>query len=116
MTTQGGPVARLAALAVREASEATLLGAFVAAGRQLAQAEREGDIRDGLIEMPLPFRSARKLGLDADGLVDRAAEHLDDREEELLRVFAARDDRDDVEAMNYVESWGEDGFVYRWRG
>ena len=93
-----------------------MLGAFVAGARELARQEREGDIRDGLIDMPLPFRSARKLGLDADELVERAAEHLDDREEELLRTFAGRDDREDIDAMNWVESWDEGGFVYRWRG
>lgn len=104
--------AELAALAVRERSEERLLEAFVAAARLAASAELSGRPEGGLPELALPFRSARKLELDGDWLVELAAWHLDD-EEAVLRAFAARPDRESIEEMGYAESWEDEGFAYR---
>jgi hypothetical protein len=109
-------VPELAAAAVRERSRELLLAAFVAAARRVAAEEARGDVRDGLIEMSLPFRSAVLLGLDADALVAEARPGLDRREAELLDDFAARDDRDDIEAFLYLEAGTGTTFHYRWRG
>jgi len=108
-------VAQLAARAVRERSRSTLLGAFVAAGRRVAAEEARGDVRDGLLDLPLPFDAARLLDLDADELVERALEQLDRRAAELLREFAARPDRADIAAMGWATAT-EGGFGYRWEG
>ncbi|MBA2537400.1 MAG: hypothetical protein H0V20_08230 [Actinobacteria bacterium] len=99
-------VARLAAFAVQARSEQHLLESFIAAAEGAAMAERLGDVRDGLLDMPLPFRSAQKLGVDANGLLARAEGHLTERSRELLREFAVRPDRDDIEAMGYAEGMG----------
>jgi hypothetical protein len=63
--------ARLAPIAVRSRSEQHLLEAFVAAAEGAAMADRLGDIRDGLLDIPPTLRSARKLGADADRFVAR---------------------------------------------
>jgi len=106
-------VAELAARAVRERSESTLLGAFVAAGRRVAAEEARGDVREGLIDRPLPFDAARLLALDADDLVERALEQLDGRGADLLREFAARPDRADIAAMGWTTAT-EGRFGYEW--
>jgi hypothetical protein len=93
-----GPIERLVVEALETHNRETLLEAFVAAARLGAAAE---DYRDGLIDMPLPFDAAAKLGVDADALVDEASEHLTEDEEEFLRVFAGRPDRDDIAAMGW---------------
>jgi hypothetical protein len=107
-------VADLAARAVRDRSESVLLGAFVAAGRGAAEEEARGDLRDGLIDMPLPFDAAGLLGLDADELVGRAADRLEQRAAELLRQFAGRPDRADISAMGWRTAAGG-RFAYEWR-
>jgi hypothetical protein len=109
------PVARLAARAVNEGSDEVLLEAFVAAARLAAQAEELGDIRDGLIDMPLPFHAAERLGRDPDRLVQEALDQLDAREGDILLAFAGRPDRSDIEAMGYSESPGDAGTEYRWQ-
>jgi hypothetical protein len=96
----GGPVYRLVQRALETRDRETLLEAFVAAARFGAAAP---DFRDGLIDMPLPFDAAQRLGLDADALVEEAATHLSEHEEDFLRTFAGRADRDDVAAMGWTE-------------
>jgi hypothetical protein len=93
-----GPVQRLVEDALETHNREALLEAFVAAARLGAASE---DFRDGLIDMPLPFDAAAKLGVDADALVDGAAAHLSEDEEEFLRAFAARADRDDSAATGW---------------
>jgi hypothetical protein len=104
----------LAALAVRRSDPSLVVAALVRLAREAGDAERRGDPRDGLVEMPLGFRSAAKLGVDADELVERALAELDGRPAEILRAFAARPDRDAIERMSYVESSSDGRFSYRW--
>jgi hypothetical protein len=94
------PIERLARDALETHDRETLLEAFVAAARLGAA---NPDYRDGLIDMPLPFHAARRLGYDADALVDEAASHLTEDEEDFLRTFAGRADRDDIAAMGWDE-------------
>lgn len=98
--------------ALRDRSAAGLLGAFVQAGRDCAAAEARGDVRDGLIDMPLPFRAAELLGLDADLLVANAAEQLDGPAAGLLREYAARPDRADVGAMGWALEASDAGWRF----
>jgi hypothetical protein len=83
----GGPVHRLTEQALETHDRETLLEAFVAAARLGAAQE---DDREGLIDMPLPFEAAERLGLDADTLVAEASDHLSDDEAEFLHAFAVR--------------------------
>jgi hypothetical protein len=108
-------VARLAAQAVNERSSEILLAAFVAAARFATSAERAGDVRDGLIAMPLPFHAAERLGVDADAVVAEAVDQLDPDEEALLHAFAGRSDRADVAAMNWNVP-AEGTLSYRFHG
>ena len=76
-----GPVERLTREALETRNRETLLEAFVAAARFALQDERYDDIR-------LPFAAAEQLGVDADAIVEQAAEHLDEDEAALLIAFA----------------------------
>jgi hypothetical protein len=78
-----------------------VLGVLVAAATSCAEEEARGDVRDGLIDMPLAFRVADLLGLDADALVEEALGHVEGRAAALLREFAGREDRADVGAMGW---------------
>jgi hypothetical protein len=104
-------VARLASQAVNARSRAALLEAFVEAARFAASMERAGDVRDGLMSMPLPFDAAARFGVDADEIVVEALEQLEPDEAVLLRAFAARADRDDIAAMHWAAE-GDDGISY----
>jgi hypothetical protein len=104
-------VARLASQAVNARSRDALLAAFVAAARFAASMERAGDVRDGLLSMPLRFDAAARLGVDADVVVEEALEQLEADEAVLLRAFAARADRDDIAAMHW-RAGGDDGVLY----
>ncbi len=64
-----------------------------------ALADEHGDIRDGLVDLPLPFAASMRPGLDTDALVEEALHQLDDDEAAILRTFAVRGDRADVAAM-----------------
>ncbi len=92
----------LANAALVEGSRGAVLGVLVAAATSCAEEEARGDVRDGLIDMPLAFRAAILLGLDADALVEEALGQLDGRAAALLRAFADRGDRADVEAMGWT--------------
>lgn len=98
--------------ALRDGSRDGLLGAFVQAGRECALAEARGDVRDGLIDMPLPFRAAELLGVDADLLVATAMEQLDAPAAGLLRQYAARPDRADVGAMGWALETSDAGWRF----
>lgn len=91
----------LANAALVERSRSAVLGVVVAAARSCAEEEARGDVRDGLIDMPLPFRAADLLGFDADALVEEALGHVEGRAAALLRAFADREDRAGVEAMGW---------------
>jgi len=105
-------LSKLCALAVRECSPELVEQAFGDAGRQVARAEELGDVRDGLINMPLPFDAATRLGVDVEEAVARAAALVGGRGGELLEQFARRADRADVGAMGWVVP--DDPFAYRW--
>jgi hypothetical protein len=97
-------VSDLAARAVREGSDALVVDALVLAARACAAEEEAGDVRDGLIDMPLPFRAAALLSLDADAALAEALAALDGRAAELLAQFGARPDRADIGVMGWRES------------
>jgi hypothetical protein len=96
---------------VRSGSVAALPALFVLAARACARAEARGDVRDGLADMPLPFRAAELLCGDADVAVASALSSLDGAAAELLGAFASRADRGDVGAMG----WREEGEGERFR-
>jgi hypothetical protein len=88
-----------------------VLGVLVEAARSCAAEEARGDVRDGLIDMPLGFRVAELLDLDGDALVERALLQLEGRAAALLTDFATRPDRSDVRAMAWNEVRLEGGRV-----
>ena len=113
----GRTVSDLATGALRERSASAVVGTLVAAARSCAAEEARGDVRDGLIDMPLAFDAAARLGLDADALVEQALALLDGRAADLLAEFAARPDRDEIGGMAWsLEPDGDGAAVYRWRG
>ncbi|MGI9111747.1 MAG: hypothetical protein ACR2GT_06080 [Gaiellaceae bacterium] len=103
----------LCARAVRERSAELVDQAFADAARQVAGAEELGDVRDGLINMPLPFDAAAGIGVDADEAVARAVALVGGRDAELLEEFARRPDRADPGSMGWVVE--DEPFAYRWR-
>ncbi|MGL6278793.1 MAG: hypothetical protein ACRC50_04470 [Gaiella sp.] len=105
----GERVVDLANVALDEGTEGAVVGVLVAAARRCAEEEARGDVRDGLIDMPLPFRAAELLGLDLEALVERALELLDGRAADCLRSYAARPDRCDVRCMGWREEQTESG-------
>jgi hypothetical protein len=95
-------VVDLANAALVERSHGAALGVLIAAATSCAEEEARGDVRDGLIDMPLAFRAADLLGLDADALVEEALGRVEGRAAALLREFAGRGDRAAVEAMGWA--------------
>jgi hypothetical protein len=87
----------------RSGSVDALPALFVLAARACALAKARGDVRDGLVDMPLPFRVAELLRAEADVAVAAALSTLDGDAAELLGAFAARADRGDVGAMGWLE-------------
>ena len=99
----GARVVDLANAALREPSGSAVVGVLVTAARRCAAEQARGDVRDGLIDMPLPFRAAELLELDVDVLVDDALALLDGPAADCLRAFAARPDRTDARCMGWAE-------------
>jgi hypothetical protein len=102
----------LANAALVDRSRGAVLGVFVAAATSCAAEEARGDVRDGLIDMPLAFRAAELLGLDADALVEDALGQVEGRAAALLSEYAARDDRADVEAMGWTVAASDAGWRF----
>jgi hypothetical protein len=102
----------LANESLAERSRGAVIGVFVTAARSCAEAEARGDVRDGLIDMPLAFRAADLLGLDVDALVEHALGQVEGRAAALLSEYAARDDRADVEAMGWSVAASDAGWRF----
>lgn len=98
---------RMATLARRDASPEQLRLGLAAAGLAVAT----GDPREGLLVLPLLWRSADVLGLDPSAEFRAVAHELDDGEH--LLDFVAREPEDQtIEAMGYVEVDDDLGFHY----
>lgn len=98
---------RMATLARRETSLERLRVGLDA----LALASSLGDSREALLIMPLLWKSAENLGLDAETEFRISAERAGDGE--AIAGFAQRDREDrTIEAMGYVEVEDELGFRY----
>ena len=98
---------RMATLARREASVDQLRSGLDAA----ALVSLAGDVREGLLILPLLWRTAAALGLDAGSEFRAAAERVGGGGP--LLEFAARKPEDQtLEAMGYVEVEDEFGVHY----
>jgi hypothetical protein len=89
--------------ALADRSPPAVVGALVQAARACAEADARGDVRDGLIDMPLAFRAAELLGLDVDHVVEQALIRLEPAAAAQLRAYAGRPDRCDVRCMGWDE-------------
>jgi hypothetical protein len=103
-----GYAERAAALAVRRASVEVLeLDVFA-----LGLAE-PGDLREKLLVMPLPWRSAELLGHDPRSTFERVAAELPNAHRGDLLTFSQRRPADQtLSAMGYSEGADQDGFRY----
>lgn len=89
--------------ALADRSPSAVVGALVQAARACAEEEARGDVRDGLIDMPLALRAAELLGLDVDHVVEQALPRLEPGAAAQLRAYAGRPDRCDVRCMGWNE-------------
>ena len=95
---------RMAVVAVRKQSEALIFSALVG----LCIEDCGWDERETLLRLSLVYHSARKLGLDAAVMFDKAAQMSTPQTGKVLRRFARKPTS--IAAMGYSESIGQDGF------
>ena len=94
---------RMAVVAVRKQSEALIFSALVG----LCIEDCGWDERETLLRLSLVYHSARKLGLDAAVMFDKAAQMSTPQAGKVLRRFARKPTS--IAAMGYSESIGQDG-------
>jgi hypothetical protein len=101
---------RMASLAVREGSAQPLRQSLLA----LALAGDRHDVREGIMILPLVYRSAELLGVEPAPLFAEAARMSDGVEmTEAIETFPARGPADRrLSAFDFVESTDADGFRY----
>lgn len=107
--------ARMASLAVREASEERLRAGLSA----LVIENFADDARETLMELSILFDAARRIGVSPEAVFSQAIQWASLQAAEQLRTYLARDPGlQRIESMGYSASSDRDGFRYRhqWTG
>lgn len=102
---------RQASLAVRTHSTAALTAAVIAIGLAAAIVD---DSREGLLVMPLPWRAAALLGIDAKQLFSHCAALVPEAGAKALITWTSRaPENQTLACMGYVEAADAGGFRFQ---